>query len=83
MNYSQYASEYKARLTADGYRLVERFVDTLDVIENKGRRAAQDGKQPPCLDDFIEWVYQDEDLEVAELLFEVYMDGYNAGRTEV
>lgn len=79
MKYSQCASEYKAQLSEDVYRVLDQLAETLDELEQKGRNAAQDGTQPLDLDYFINWVHNGESPQISELLFEVYMDGYNAG----
>ena len=80
MNYSQYVPEYEAQIGKKASEVLNRFASAMDYLEEKGRRAAQDGKQPLVLDDFVSWIHQGKDPDIAELMFECYMDGYNAGK---
>ena len=80
MNYSQYVPEYEAQIGKKASEVLNRFASAMDYLEEKGRRAAQDGKQPLVLSDFVSWIHQGKDPYIAELMFECYMDGYNAGK---
>lgn len=69
----------------DHKNLLDTAVAIADRWAQKGRSEAQAGKHPRNLDDFISWTNrlaedQNGDIDLAELMYKCYMEGYNAGK---
>lgn len=83
MKYSRYIPEFEAETGKKASEVLKKFAASLDALVQKGRNAARSNRQPLLLDDFIGRINSEKDVELAKLMHECYMEGYNAGRTEV
>lgn len=77
--------EFDAAFYKEHKKLVDTAVAIADRWAQKGRSEAQAGKHPRNLDDFISWTNrlaedQNGDIDLAKMMFECYMEGYNAGK---
>ena len=80
MKYSRYIPEFEAETGKKASEVLKKFAASLDALVQKGRRAAQNGKPPLDLDDFVSLIARDKDIILAELMYECYMEGYNTGK---
>jgi len=83
MKYSQYIPEYEVQFGKKASGFLKRFAAAMDHFEQKGRNAARSNRQPLLLDDFTGWIHSEKDAELAKLMHECYMEGYNAGKAAV
>ena len=77
--------EFDAAFYNEHKKLVDTTVAIADRWAQKGRSEAAAGMSPLALGDFIRWTNrlskdQGGDVGLAELMYECYMEGYNAGK---
>lgn len=77
--------EFDAAFYNEHKKLVETTVAIAHRWAQRGRSEAAAGMSPLTLGDFIRWTNrlskdQGGDVGLAELMYECYMEGYNAGK---